>query len=781
VADIFISYIPDDRQWAFWIGRELEKMGHVPRVHEWELASDDDTAQWMEQRHGEADHVLCVISEAYRDSPHAGWEQRAMRKAAETGRANLALRVLVEPQHSAAQPIVAGSCELHGLSEDQARSILREFVSFVAESGKPERVETTGNVDRAGTGADVPFPGSSRTTPPIPRLALSIGVVGHRPDRLVHGDLRHITSEVERVIDSIIHEVDVVHGRYKEFFRGATPQLCVVSALAEGADRIVAEAAMAKNFILDAPIPFLEDEYLKDFVHEPAGQSQAPLHGMSVPASNASVAEFKALINDRATRALLQLPGSRGRSGRATEREADKAYEMAGLTVIGQSDILLTVWDGGISHGRGGTTDMLHQAVRRGVPIIAIDVSGAETRVYWSNLRESPVVEKEPDKLPSGSLEEVLPRLIEEFLRPPEALSERDALLSYLGCPASKSIWSRAAARLADWFGTGRKRAVRATALARHYREILERVTKDNTRPPNSTLLAETFGWADVMAIHYAKIFRFAYIFNFAASALAVTAALVSLLVTESNPYHRWPPVFEITLIVLVILNTMLGRRFGWHMRWMEAREVAERMRVAILFWILGAQPPAFFGEEPAWTGWYARAIIREQGMRGGRLDRDGMSAARAEMLRVLEDQHDYHHRNSHKMRRREVGLERIGQAFFLATLLLAITHVWGEGLTEWLFYDYPGHKTVHIILTAILPTVATAMYGMRVIGDFEGRAKRSKRTELGHWRVIEALRRDPADLILFRARAQIVSDAMLGDVSSWRLSAESRGLAVPG
>ena len=235
--------------------------------------------------------------------------------------------------------------------------------------------------------------------------------------------------------------------------------------------------------------------------------------------------------------------------------------------------------------------------------------------------------------------------------------------------------------------------------------------------------------------------------------------------------------MIEIALIILVLGNTVLGRRIGWHMRWLEAREIAERMRVAILFWILGAQPPAFFGEEPAWTGWYARAIIREQGMRRGRLDRDGMSAARAAMLHVLEQQHEYHRSNARKMKRREVGLERVGQVFFVATLLLAVVH----GTTGHFLDHIPYHKEILIMLGVILPTAATASYGVRVIGDFEGISKRSERTELGQLRVIEALLRDPSDLILFRARAQVIADAMLGDVSSWRLSAESRDLAIPG
>jgi hypothetical protein len=35
VAGIFVSYTNSDWEWAFWIGQELEKLGHVARLHEW--------------------------------------------------------------------------------------------------------------------------------------------------------------------------------------------------------------------------------------------------------------------------------------------------------------------------------------------------------------------------------------------------------------------------------------------------------------------------------------------------------------------------------------------------------------------------------------------------------------------------------------------------------------------------------------------------------------------------------------------------------------------------
>jgi hypothetical protein len=37
VAEIFLSYTQSDREWAFWIGYELEALGHQPRIHGWEI------------------------------------------------------------------------------------------------------------------------------------------------------------------------------------------------------------------------------------------------------------------------------------------------------------------------------------------------------------------------------------------------------------------------------------------------------------------------------------------------------------------------------------------------------------------------------------------------------------------------------------------------------------------------------------------------------------------------------------------------------------------------
>jgi TIR domain len=48
MADIFVSYTSSDNDWAFWIGHELEALGHRPHIHEWELSGGANIMAWME-------------------------------------------------------------------------------------------------------------------------------------------------------------------------------------------------------------------------------------------------------------------------------------------------------------------------------------------------------------------------------------------------------------------------------------------------------------------------------------------------------------------------------------------------------------------------------------------------------------------------------------------------------------------------------------------------------------------------------------------------------------
>ena len=99
-----------------------------------------------------------------------------------------------------------------------------------------------------------------------------------------------------------------------------------------------------------------------------------------------------------------------------------------------------------------------------------------------------------------------------------------------------------------------------------------------------------------------------------------------------------------------MVLNTTFGRYLGWHTKWVEAREIAERLRVASMLWILGIRPWAFAGEEPAWTGWYVRALVRAQPLRSCIFDLARVESARTATVNILRDQCKYHDDNARRM-----------------------------------------------------------------------------------------------------------------------------------
>jgi hypothetical protein len=49
MAAIFVSYTSSDREWAFWIDKELKALGHTPHLHEGEIDAGHDIVAWMKQ------------------------------------------------------------------------------------------------------------------------------------------------------------------------------------------------------------------------------------------------------------------------------------------------------------------------------------------------------------------------------------------------------------------------------------------------------------------------------------------------------------------------------------------------------------------------------------------------------------------------------------------------------------------------------------------------------------------------------------------------------------
>ena len=590
--------------------------------------------------------------------------------------------------------------------------------------------------------------------PPKPALALSIGAIGHRPNRLREAIPGQVAEDIATVLDALKAETSAARLRYQNIFAAEEPQLTIISALAEGADRMVADAGLSRGFFLDAPLPFPIDVYVHDFESEPAR------------------AHYRDLLSN--ARRVLELPGARAAK--------TAAYERVGVTILGISDIIVAVWDGGPPAGRGGTTSMVTAAASIGLPIIHIDATGAaRPRILWSGFSKLPAHAETLDSLPALSLEAGMRRLVDEFVRPPVEAKERRHLAGYLGERARRlnvriefpllmalagiRKLCRADIRPKDPVTTAAEYCAPAAAI----------FASVKTKTPIAPSLA--YGWASAIGGYFAQVFRSAYVANFVLGALAVAAAASSLLFEAKRGFA----IAEILLIGLVILNTWLGRCAGWHRRWIEAREIAERLRVAICIWALADRPTAFHGEEPTWTGWYARAFVRMQGLRPGALDAAGLDEARKLLVDLLTDQRNYHITTAARMGKLEHRLELFGLTLFATTAAVALDHATGEHVLHAILPHGVDAGILGTALGAALPALAVASYGVRVIGDIEGIARRSKRTYEALEELHRAVEAEPSELLLLRARTRATVDVMLGDVASWRLSVESRPLALPG
>jgi tetratricopeptide (TPR) repeat protein len=168
VADIFVSYTSSDQEWAFWIGQELEKLGHAAHLHDWEISGGGNIMAWMDERHDKADQVLCVVSGQYLQQPYSALERHGAQWAAVSKRPNFLLPVFIESCE--APPLLAPlkRCDLYGLTEEETRGRLATFMKPASKPTEP--VPFPGVAKPAAVTPLVPvaFPGGKRALSNIP-------------------------------------------------------------------------------------------------------------------------------------------------------------------------------------------------------------------------------------------------------------------------------------------------------------------------------------------------------------------------------------------------------------------------------------------------------------------------------------------------------------------------------------------------------------------------------------------------------------------------------------
>jgi hypothetical protein len=198
---------------------------------------------------------------------------------------------------------------------------------------------------------------------PADRLPLVIGVTGHR-------DLRdEDVPQLEREVAAILARLrrDYLHGDDE------TP-IIVLSALAEGADRLVARVALRHGARLIAPLPMPIDEYRRDF--EPGLKP-------------GNVAEFEELFEQAIAAPVMPLQGRSLELIAKDGRQRAEQYRAVGIFITQHCNALLALWDGNEGKIAAGGSAEVVTFKRDGIPLI---VSGSP-RMSLDASEIGPVIE----------------------------------------------------------------------------------------------------------------------------------------------------------------------------------------------------------------------------------------------------------------------------------------------------------------------------------------------------------------------------------------------------
>lgn len=623
-----------------------------------------------------------------------------------------------------------------------------------------------------------------------PWIRLRIGVSGHRvPPKLPAEAQAPVRAAVDRVLAAAVAAASAVEhefvarwprpepaaGSQPSGMAGSPAKFVVISSLAEGADRIVAESGRAAGFALEAVLPFARAEYARDF-HTPDSR-----------------AAFDRLLADAAS--VFELDGP------ADARPY--AYEAAGLVMLANVDLLIAIWDGQQATGFGGTGQIVSRAIADGIPVVWIDPANPEQLQFsWSRADEVPPANAnaQPQNTFHPAADAGIGQCIAEILRPPPPA---DAEPSGRWLAPKKSPLDLYMAEherrwnMSPWYPlllyifAGRRLnggdfhlpAALEDSRAQWQERYFGKIPADKAqRPAIETILLPAFSVADHLAIYYSLVYRGAYVFNFTFAATASMLALIDILF----PGHGYLVVAELVIILVILGTWFYGTMRGWHRRWLEYRRLAECLRHMRILAPVGsggslAHPGhGLDADELDWVNWYAWSVRRLLPLPDRVVDAGYVTAVRDAVLSAeIAEQRRYHTRNHERMEKLNENIERVG------TLLFGITVV-----TCVILYFFPPHEAASALasvaakvvagLSAILPAAGAALGAIHVQGDFRTAAEQSLRTEKRLAKIDEYLQSEPPDFARLTDRIEHASRVMMADLRDWQTVFRTRRLTRP-
>ena len=600
---------------------------------------------------------------------------------------------------------------------------------------------------------------SSDFAPPRLPFALTVGITGHRLGGLAGVRMGGIGDEIALALDTIEREADALFEREAKLFAPTPPVLTLVSPLADGADQMAAEAGLARGWRLQAILPFDRTIYIRDFDGLEAG------------------ARFLSMV-ERAD-CVLELPGD-------PDDDAE-AYMAAGRATIAHCDVLIAIWDGKPPRGRGGTAEVVHLAVAQGTPVIHIPADG-ETAIglLWSGFDPNVVTRGGDERGIRQPFEpELLGRLLSALLTPPPQPIERTFYDRFLAEKSRRVRGRLEYPLLLMLAGVSRMKRSHwqeskcAAAIDAEWEKFATGCSGKHGITAPLHLLERAYASSDRLAGYYAQNFRSGHIFNFLLAAGAVLLGLAGFALPASKTELA---VVEFAFALAVIFNTKFGVSHEWHRRWLDYRQLAERLRPMRSLKLLGMAAPDAPGSHTnpvprRWIDWYAAGVWRAMGCPNGAIDKERAARlAEAIACHEIDPQIAYHEGSARQIDTLDRRLEGLATMLFVLTLaasalvivMLQIDPDWVNRMGSWL-----------TLLSAGFPAVATAIFGIRFQGDFGGSAERSRSTAQTLRAIEVQMAATQGDLARSADLFEQAARAMLADLDEWRLVNQQQELSV--
>jgi len=466
----------------------------------------------------------------------------------------------------------------------------------------------------------------------VQRVPLRIGVTGHRD--LDPADVDHLRKTVEGLLGQLRQRLPGIHVE-------------LVSGMADGADRIAAEAALAVGMNVHALLPMPLDMYLDDF-------------------DEASQRHLRALLADpRVQTTELELPLGIDREQASVHGWArDALYVALAERLREGTSILLAMWDGEDRGLPGGTGDTVlrylglvtKEGARppRQLPLREAEAKAAdgERPVFWLRTRRN---ESEGMNAAAGFLGiaddgEVV---VSGQQLPQRLAEELDKLVDY-----ARDAGSHVDAEQHPWGLVSDE----ALSLRPGAADSLRAIDYEYRR-------------ADLLAVHHQQ--RSDRLFK-AFSLMAAVMGFLFLVYAKIYPGK----VFLAGYLVLFgggFLLFSLAVREGWFTRHLMYRAVAESLRTRFYLTVAGVTPRGIeqhlmrlLGVRRiagfSWIGHILRACTPFE------LGSTHDDRAAFEWVRKtwIEDQHKYFHRKAHALHHAHERLERF-KAVILVTMAIAV------------------------------------------------------------------------------------------------------------